>query len=122
MEELMHTTEHTMTQAMQKCIDECLSCYSICERTAQHCLELGGKHAAPGHIRTLLDCAEICRTSAEFMLRGSQFHRQTCAVCAEVCRACEESCRGMGGDKTMKECADACRRCAESCERMASAA
>ena len=118
----MHTTEHTMTQEMQKCIEECLSCYSSCTQTAQHCLEMGGKHADPNHIRTLLDCAAICRTSADFMLRGSQFHGRTCAVCAEICLVCEQACRSMGDDKMMKACAEACRRCAQSCERMATAA
>lgn len=118
----MHTAEHTISKEMQQCIDECLSCYSICEQTVQHCLELGGKHAEANHIRTLQDCAEICRTSAGFMLRGSPLHARTCAVCAEVCRACERECRRMSDDQMMQECADACRRCAESCDRMAKAA
>lgn len=117
----MHTTEHTISPEMQECIDECVACYSLCEQTVQHCLEMGGKHAAPHHIRLLLDCAEICRTSAGFMLRGSDFHHRTCGVCAEVCRACEKECRSMGDDEMMQRCADACRRCAESCARMAKA-
>ncbi len=114
-----HTAEHHMSnQAMQQCIQECLDCHSICLQTAQHCLGLGGKHAESHHITMLLDCAEICQTSANFMLRGSHLHTQTCAVCAEVCRACEEECRRMGDDDMMQKCAEACRRCAESCERM----
>jgi hypothetical protein len=68
----------------------------------------------------LLDCAEICQTSANFMLRGSDLHQRTCAICAEVCRACAEDCERMAdGDKMMLECARQCRSCAESCERMA---
>ncbi|HJR64054.1 MAG TPA: four-helix bundle copper-binding protein [Gemmatimonadaceae bacterium] len=111
----------TMSEEVQRCIDECLNCYTICEQTIQHCLELGGKHAEPRHIRTLQDCAEICRTSAGFMLRGSQLHNRTCAVCAEVCRACEEECRRMDDDEMMQQCADVCSTCADSCERMAGA-
>jgi len=118
----MHTTEHTISSEMQQCIDECLGCYSICVQTAQHCLEMGGKHAEASHIQLLNDCAEICRTNAAFMLRGSEFHTRTCAVCAEVCRACEKECRSMGNDELMQRCADACRRCAESCARMAKTA
>lgn len=118
----MATAEHTISKEMQQCIDECLNCYSICVQTAQHCLEMGGKHAEASHIRLLNDCAEICRTSAGFMLRGSEFHSRTCGVCAEVCRACEKECRSMGDDEMMKRCAEACRRCAESCARMASTA
>ena len=112
---------HQMTsREMQQCIDECLGCHSICLQTIQHCLELGGRHAEREHITVLLDCAEICQTSANYMLRGSQLHGRTCAVCAQVCRACEVDCRRIAGDdELMQQCADACRRCAESCERMA---
>lgn len=117
-----HTMDVTATKEMQQCIDECLSCYSVCLRTVQHCLELGGKHAEAAHIRTLNDCAEICQTSAGFMLRESPLHGKVCAVCAQVCRECERDCRRMGDDPVMQECADACRRCAESCDRMAKAA
>jgi hypothetical protein len=118
-EAMAHTAEHTMSREMQQSIDECLSCYSICVQTAQHCLEMGGKHAEPSHIRTLTDCAETCQTSAAFMLRGSPLHTRTCAVCAEVCRECERACRRIGDDEMIGRCADACARCAQSCERMA---
>jgi hypothetical protein len=120
--EMLHTAERMITKETQQCIDECLNCYSICLQTVQHCLELGGKHAEASHIRILNDCAEICQTSAGFMLRGSPLHGRVCGVCAEVCRECERECRRMSDDETMRECADACRRCAESCERMAKAA
>lgn len=107
-----------MSQDIQQCIDECLNCHRICLETVQHCLQQGGKHAAPEHIVLLLDCAEICQTSANFMLRGSTLHKRTCAVCAEVCSRCAESCDAIGGDQ-LEACAEACRSCAESCERMA---
>lgn len=108
-----------VSQEMQRCIDECLKCQSICLQTVTHCLQKGGKHAEANHIRTLLDCAEICATSAAFMLRGSDLHGRTCAVCAEVCERCAESCDAIGDDAMMKECADECRRCAASCREMA---
>lgn len=104
---------------LQQCIDECIKCGSVCTTTASYCLEQGGQHADAAHVTSLLDCAEICRTSADFMLRGSHLHGSTCAVCAEVCRACAESCDRMGDDDVMRRCAEACRRCAESCEQMA---
>lgn len=114
------TKDLVLDPKMQACIDNCLECHALCTTTAQHCLEIGGEHAAPEHIRTLLDCAEICRTSASFMLRQSPHHAATCRACAELCRACEEECRRMAGEDTlMRRCAEACARCAESCERMA---
>lgn len=108
-----------MNPELQDCINACLDCHSICLEAVAHCLQKGGRHAEAGHIRLLLDCAEICQTSANFMLRGSTLHKRTCAVCAEVCEQCAASCEQFGGDELMTACAEACRRCAESCRRMA---
>jgi hypothetical protein len=105
------------SESMQRCIDECLRCHSVCLREAMnHCLEAGGKHVEPNHFRLMIACAEICQTSANFMLIGTDLHRRTCAVCAEVCEACARSCEQVG---EMDECVQACRRCAESCREMA---
>ena len=94
---------------MRQCIQNCLECHSICVETAQHCLMLGGEHAGAKHVRLLLDCAQICQTCADFMLRTSHYHIKTCGVCAEICRDCAKSCEQMAGeDETMKKCAEAC--------------
>ncbi|MBD1922482.1 four-helix bundle copper-binding protein [Funiculus sociatus GB2-A5] len=111
-----------MSQEMQQCIQNCQDCHSICLQTAvTYCLPTGGMHAEPDHIRLMLDCAEICQTSANFMLRGSDLHTRTCGICAEICQRCAENCDRMSDDAQMKECADMCRRCAESCRQMAMA-
>lgn len=112
---------HTITQAMQNCIENCKQCWAICVETTHHCLQKGGRHAEADHIRLLLDCADICQTSAGFMLRASDFHALTCGVCAQVCERCAESCERMRDDEMMRECAEMCRRCAESCHEMAKA-
>jgi hypothetical protein len=116
-------TPHAMTQAskdMMACIDECQRCHATCLSTARHCLELGGAHAESTHITMLIDCADICRVSADFMLRLSSHHRVTCRACAEVCRACAEDCERLAdGDQTMLRCVEECRSCQSSCEAMA---
>jgi hypothetical protein len=56
---------------MQAAIEECEKCHDVCARTVTHCLAQGGRHAATDHIRTLLDCIDLCATCASFMLRGS---------------------------------------------------
>jgi hypothetical protein len=104
---------------MQECIQNCLDCHAICVETATYCVQMGGKHAEPTHVRLLMDCAQICATSADFMLRQSELHGHACAVCAEVCERCAQSCEEMGDDAQMRACAEMCRRCAESCRRMA---
>lgn len=103
---------------MESCIEACTSCHRACLETARACLQMGGKHAGADHVTLLLDCAQICATSADFMERGSAYHVVTCSACAEICRACARSCREMGGE-AMERCAQACDACAESCEEMA---
>lgn len=111
---------HQMSTEMRDCISNCTECHNICVETANHCLEMGGKHAEASHIRGLLDCAQACATSADFMLRGSALHPNVCGVCAEACERCAESCERLAdGDELMLRCAEICRRCAESCRQMA---
>jgi hypothetical protein len=64
----------------------------------------------------MINCAEICQTSANFMLSNSELHHLTCRVCAEVCQKCADSCSAIGD---MDDCAAECRKCAESCRAMA---
>jgi hypothetical protein len=111
---------HHGNQTMEACIQACLDCHRICLATVAHCLQLGGNHAGPGHIRIMMDCAQICAVSADFMIRGSQHHPHLCRECAEICRECEASCAGHpAADDAMRRCAEMCRRCAEECGRMA---
>jgi len=81
-----------------------------------HCLEMGGAHVEPEHFRLMLDCAEICQTAANFMLRSSKHHPHVCAECADVCEDCAKSCEAVGD---MDDCVAACRRCAQTCSQMA---
>ena len=107
----------TMSASAQSCIQDCLRCYQTCQSNAAGmCLEQGGAHARPEHIRLMLSCAEVCRTAAAVMLNQSPQHPAMCRAWAEFCAACAESCATVGG---MDECVQACRSCAESCRRMA---
>jgi len=117
-----HATQ-TVSHDMQQCIQNCTECHRVCLETVAHCLSMGGKHASPEHIRLLLDCAQICQTSVDFMIRGSNLHTLTCGVCAEICQRCADECEQMAdGDAQMQRCAEVCRRCAESCRQMAAMA
>lgn len=110
------------SQTMQQCIQNCQDCHRICAETVQHCLQQGGRHAEPDHVRDLLDCEQICALSADFMIRQSPFHERTCAVCAEVCARCAESCEQVNDGPAMQRCVDICRQCEDSCRQMAGAA
>ncbi len=105
---------------IQQCISNCQDCHRICLETVAHCLEMGGSHANSAHIRLLLDCAQVCLLSADFMTRASSFHPQACDLCAAVCTACAESCEQLADDdEWMQTCAEMCRICADSCHEMA---
>ena len=54
------------------CIANCTECHRVCLETMEYCLRMGGVgHAAPAHIRLFADCAQICQTNADFMMRLS---------------------------------------------------
>jgi hypothetical protein len=117
-----HTnTEETKKQRnrgdLDKCIENCLECSRICLETVPECLRMGGQHSTADHIALLFNCADICQTSAKFMISGSPLHVSTCRACAEVCEACATDCRTIG--EGMQECIKACDRCSETCRQMA---
>ncbi|PWF48447.1 four-helix bundle copper-binding protein [Massilia glaciei] len=110
-------THHSPTPEMQSCIDACTECHTVCFQTAMtHCLEMGGRHVEPEHFRLMINCAELCQTSANFMLSNSPVHAAVCAACAQVCDACAANCDRIGD---MEKCAATCHRCAHTCAAMA---
>lgn len=112
---------HHTDDEMQKCIHLCRDCHAMCTQTIAHCLKLGGRHAAPDHIRLFVDCAQMCATTADYMLRESPFHDRICRLCSELCKQCGKDCEQVAGDDQMvMQCIEMCQKCAGSCERMAS--
>lgn len=105
-----------MESQFQENIDACLDCHSMCLRMAMgYCLERGGRHAEQKHLRLMINCAELCQTSANFMLSDSPLHGRVCLICAEACEACAKSCEQVGD---MRECVEECLSCAKSCRSM----
>jgi len=39
-----------------------------------------------------LECAAICRSTAEIMSLGSEYTHHLCRVCADVCNTCSVEC------------------------------
>lgn len=124
----MHKTGHSHNDTVgghaiddiKACHALCQECNHICSVALSYCLQKGGKHAEATYIKALLDCVEVCQTSANFMARGSDVHRKICGVCADICEKCAVSCEQVDpNDEMMKHCAEICRRCAASCHKMA---
>lgn len=110
------------SHAMEQCIDNCTNCHRIClETAARHFRRERSPRIDEGMVRLLLDCAEICRTSSDFMIRGSELHPHVCRACAAVCARCADECDRFSDDPYMAACSEICRRCALSCAEMAGA-
>jgi hypothetical protein len=104
---------------VRRCLALCIECHAICERCIPHCLEMGDEHAGREHQTTMRDCAQICGTAADFMIRSSELMHGVCGVCADACDRCAESCgRLASGDPMMEVRAEMCRQCADACREM----
>lgn len=103
---------------LQSCIESCWRSHVMCIETERYCLEKGGMHVMPAHLLLLADCAEMCQTTANSLLRRSPEHAAVCAACARLCDACAEACETMKDDERMVTCARTCRACAVHCREM----
>jgi hypothetical protein len=120
MSAMSRTAMNLIDPAVRHCIDECVRCHEVCLSTIPYCLEQGGRHAEEVHITLFLDCATICQTAADFMLRGSDEQAHLCMACAAICERCAEDCDQFIRDEVMQACADVCRSCADACEQLSS--
>lgn len=114
----------TLTESrtdLDTCVDLCQAAHRACLETMLYCLGRGGTYADADHIRLLAECAEICQTSAGFVLRESPLRGTVCAVCAEVCDQCAVECDTFADEGRLEHCAQICRQCAASCAAMAGA-
>jgi hypothetical protein len=105
--------------SMQENIQNCIECAKTCLKTIVYCIQKGGPFADSDHIQVLQDCARMCETAANFMMRDSHNHQITCAACAEICYLCAQSCEQYFDDVEIKKCAQIARSCARSCDSMA---
>ncbi len=109
-------TYSQLEQQMKRCIELCQRCHNVCVGLVDS--QSTGDRLSEALLRVLQDCAEICQTSTNFLLRGSKFHAQICGVCAEICLQCAAACEEFPTNSRMKEGAEICRQCAESCQMM----
>ncbi len=97
-------------------IEKLGECAAICNYCATACL--GEKEVAmlTRCISLDLDCADICKTVAGMMARGSQHASHLLGECREICLACAAECEQHSHMKHCEKCAAICRDCAELCE------
>ena len=100
-------------------ITECRRCQDVCLEAVAHALRRGEHYADEELVGALLDAADVCRTSIDFLRRGSPLRTRTCAVSADVCERAAEVCGAFSDDAVMRACADTCLRCASACRDIA---
>jgi len=95
---------------MEACVEECLRCSAGWFGTAmQYGLEAA---VSTFRRRLVMACAEICRTSAHFMLIGTPHHKHTCRDRAEICEKCILDGGRLDGMKAWCGLVDAAQRAA----------
>lgn len=99
--------------AIQECVTSCLSCYAACVSATKD--YRSDKEDDATLFSVLSDCALVCQTTANFLLRGSDAMGWMCAVNARICDRCAREC----GRQQLFECATACRECAALCHKLA---
>ena len=109
----------TTSLADPPALAECRRCQEACLDAVTHAVRRGDHYSDDVLIGALLDAADVCRISIDFIHRGSHVHARIGAVCAEICERAAEACDALPGDPVMAACAAACRRCAAACEALA---
>lgn len=100
--------------ASRSCIDSCLECHRACLQTVASAGS-AGPHAE--HLLLMVNCAELCLTTARFMMTSPGLDKVLAQACATVCMACAEQCDQHEG---MRASAAACRHCATHCKLVVS--
>jgi hypothetical protein len=93
--------EHPEAQTLRLAVDACNAAFAYC--TQQDGIE------DPELLACMVDCVDLCTTTASFIVRGSEHADDLREVCAELAKCVEESCEEYGDDEVLTACADACR-------------
>ncbi|MDR7330627.1 four-helix bundle copper-binding protein [Corynebacterium guangdongense] len=101
-------------------IDAALACAQTCTACADACLAEDMVAELRDCIRTDLDCADICATTAALLSRRTGSNRTVLKAQLEACRTacatCAEECENHAAmHEHCRICAEACRRCEQAC-------
>jgi hypothetical protein len=103
------------------CVEACFDCAHHCTACADACLAEDNVADLRGCIRTDLDCADICNTTARVLSRQTAFGESPAATqvkaCRDACQKCAAHCEGHGDqNQHCALCAEACNRCVKACD------
>lgn len=103
------------------CAKACDDCARMCNMCAAHCTKMvaDGKKEHLATVRTCVDCASICKSASEIVIKSGPFSDLICTACADACKRCGDACeKHAEHDPIMKQCASECRKCENACRTM----
>lgn len=107
-------------------IDTLIACSEACTACADACLSEPTVAELAKCIRTNLDCADICATTARVLSRHTGYDanisRTLLAASVLACRSCAEECELHAGmHEHCRICAQECRECETACHDLLAA-
>jgi hypothetical protein len=104
-------------------IDALIACSQACTACADACLSEDRVGDLTKCIRTDLDCADICATTAKVLSRHTGYDanisRSLLEACATACLSCAAECSMHVDDyEHCRICADACSQCEVACRQL----
>ena len=131
----MRTTEMTHAypseinldrELVARTIDALVACGQACTACADACLSEEMVAELRKCIRTDLDCADICDTTARVLSRHTGYDanitRAQLQACVQACRSCGQECEAHAGmHEHCRICAEACRACEQACTELLAA-
>lgn len=103
-----------------RAVDALVECSLVCTACADACLSEDMVAELRRCIRTDLDCADICDTTARVLARRTAVDvavtRAHLQACIAACRACGDECAQHADmHEHCRICAEACRACEAAC-------
>jgi hypothetical protein len=107
-------------------IDALVTCAQTCTACADACLSEDMVAELTKCIRTNLDCADVCGTTARVLTRHTGYDanltRSLLEACATACKSCGDECASHAGmHEHCRICAEACRACEQACRDLLAA-
>ena len=110
-------------QLIARVVDALVECSQACTACADACLSEEMVAQLRKCIRTNLDCADSCNTTARILSRHTGYDanitRAHLQACIAACRACGDECSGHAEmHEHCRICAEACRACEAACQEL----
>ncbi|MCA2219048.1 four-helix bundle copper-binding protein [Jidongwangia harbinensis] len=104
-------------------IEALIACSQACTACADACLSEDMVAELTKCIRTDLDCADICATTARVLSRHTGYDanisRTLLEACVVACRSCGDECTSHADmHEHCRICAEACRICEHACRNL----